>query len=58
MTEVSPVLKFPLSSRNLRMYSPSILGTTASVVLPANASIRSIEFWNVPVPSVLLLCLT
>ena len=58
MTLVSPTLKFPWSSWNLRIYSPSKLGTIASVVLPANAVTRSTEFWNVPLPSVRLLCLT
>ena len=44
ITEVSPILKFPWSSLNFKIYSPSRLGTTASVVLPASASIKSTEF--------------
>ena len=55
---VSDVLKLPLSSSYLRIYSPSKKGTIASVELPLKAVIKSTEFWNVPEPSVKLLCLT
>ena len=50
-TLVSPVLKLPVSSLALSMYSPSSAGTTAKVELPASAGIKLVEFWNVPVPS-------
>ena len=58
MTLVSPVLKFPWSSWNFKIYSPSKLGTIASVLFPGNAVTRSTEFWKFPLPSVKLLCLT
>ena len=50
--EVELALNIPESSANLSKYSPSNLGTVASVVLPANASIRSTALENVPLPSV------
>ena len=57
-TFVSSRLKLPWSSLNFKIYWPSRLATIASVVFPAKAGIRSTEFWNVPVASVLLLCRT
>ena len=48
--DVELALNIPESSANLSKYSPSNLGTVASVVLPANASIRSTELEKVAAP--------
>ena len=56
--DVSPGLNREPSSCALRIYSPSNNGSSAEVVAPLKAWIRSVASWNVPVPSVLGLCLT
>ena len=58
ITLVSPALNLPPSSCALRMYSPSKYGTSAVVVFPASAWIKSVAFEKVPVPSVFVECLT
>jgi len=58
ITDVSPSLSLPPSSRNLRIYSPVKAGTSVSAILPGSAGKRSTEFVNVPFPSVRLECLT
>ena len=44
MILVSPSENLPPSSWNFKIYSPSNAGTTASVVFPASAVIRSTAF--------------
>ena len=53
ITLVSPALNLFPSSLNFKIYSPSKYGSSAVVVLPANASIKiGTELENVPLPSV------
>ena len=44
ITLASPELKRPPKSWNFNTYSPAFAGTIASVLLPLNASIKSVEF--------------
>ena len=58
ITLASPALNLPPSSWNFKIYSPSKYGTSAVVVFPARASIKSVASENVAVPSVFVECLT
>ena len=52
ITLVSPEQNLPPSSWNFKIYSPSRYGTSADVVLPANAWIKSVLLENVPLAKV------
>ena len=58
ITLASPALNLPPSSWNFKIYSPSRYGTSAVVVLPESAWIKSVALEKDPVPSVFEECLT
>ena len=57
ITDVSPELKRPPSSCDLRITSPAKIGISTELVLPATAVTRSVAFEKVPFPVVSGVCL-